>query len=59
MQKPKSVLENETHKILSEVEIQIDQLISASRPELVTVNKRKNLPNCGFCVPGGPQREKS
>ena len=34
-------LENETHKLLSSFEIQADHLISARRPDFVTVNKKK------------------
>ena len=36
-----SVLENKTHKVLCNFEIQADYLISARRPELVIVNKKK------------------
>ena len=33
-------------------------LISARRPDLVTVNKKKgNLLNCGLCHPGSPESE--
>ena len=41
MQNPESVLENETHKFLWDFEIQTDPLISARRPDPVTVNKIK------------------
>ena len=37
--KPEFVLENETHKILWDFEIQTDRLIRAKRPELVLKNK--------------------
>ena len=52
-----SVLENDTHKILQDCEIQTNHLISARRPEIVIVNKKKkeNLPICGLCHPGRPQ----
>ena len=53
MQKPESVLENETHKILLDVEIQTDHLIT--RPDLVLINKY--LPSCKLYTGGGPQRE--
>ena len=51
-----SVLENETHKLLWDIEIQMDHQISASRPDLVIDNKKKkkkkeNLPNCGLFCP--------
>ena len=41
MYNTKSILENETHKLLWDFEIQIDHLISARRPDLVIVNKKK------------------
>ena len=36
-----SVLENETHKILWDFDIQTDHQISARRPDLVIINKKK------------------
>ena len=36
-----SIIENETHKILWYLEIQTDHLISARRPNLVIVKKKK------------------
>ena len=36
-----SVLENETHKLTWDFEIQTDNLISARRPDLVSVNNKK------------------
>ena len=41
MHNPESVLENETHKLLWDFEIQTDQLISDRRSDLVIVNKKK------------------
>ena len=41
MHKPESVLENETHKILLDFEIQINHLIQVKRPKLVSINKKK------------------
>ena len=41
MQNPESVLENETHKLLYCLEIQMDPLMSAKRPRLIIVNKKK------------------
>ena len=41
MNNPESVLQNETHKILWEFETQTDHLISARRPDLVLVNKKR------------------
>ena len=46
MHKPESVLENETHKILWDFEIQTDHLITARRPDLVLINKKKRT--CHF-----------
>ena len=50
MHNPESDLENETHKPLSDFEMQTDHLISTIRPDLVRVNKKKkkeNMPNKG------------
>ena len=41
MQKPESVLENETHKILWDFEVQTDHLIPARRPNLVLIDKKR------------------
>ena len=38
MHHPEPVLENETHKIPWDFEIETDHLISARRPDLVIVN---------------------
>ena len=38
MHNPESILENETHQLLWEFEIQTDHLISARQPYLVIVN---------------------
>ena len=47
MQKPESILENETHKALWDFEIQTDYLISARRLDLMIVKKKKS----DFAVP--------
>ena len=52
---PAAVLENKTHKVLSDFEKQTDHLISARRADLVIV--KKNLPNCELCRSGGPQNK--
>ena len=64
MHKTESILENETHKIHWGFEIQMDQLISARRLDLV-LTRKKNLailcilpflcilPSCVFCRFGG------
>ena len=41
MRNPESVLENETHKILWDFEIQTDHLISSRRADLEIVNKKR------------------
>ena len=52
------VLENDTHKLLWDFDIHTDRLISARRPDLIIIDKKKkkkknleNLQNCGFCCP--------
>ena len=39
MHNPKSVLENETHKLVWDFDIQTDRLIMARRPDQVIINK--------------------
>ena len=52
-----SVLENDTHKLLWDFDIQMDHLISARRPDQIIINKKKkkkkkeNLQNCRLCCP--------
>ena len=41
MHNPESVLENETHKLIWDFDIQTDHLISAWQPDLVIINKKK------------------
>ena len=41
MHKTESIQENERHKILWDFEIQTDHLVSARRPDVVTVNNKK------------------
>ena len=41
MHNPESIPENETHKRLWDFQIQTDHLISARRPNLVIVNKKR------------------
>ena len=56
MHNPESILEDETHKLLCDFEIQTDQQISARRPDLIVINnKKENLQNCWLCCPGRPQ----
>ena len=49
------VLENDTHKLLWDFNIQNDHLIPARRPDLIIINKKRGkLQNCRLCCPGGP-----
>ena len=43
MHNPRSLLENITHKFLWDFEIQVDHLISARRPDLEIINKKKRI----------------
>ena len=52
-------IENDTHKLLWNFDIQTDHLISGRRPDLIIINKKKkkkrkkeNLQNCRLCCPG-------
>ena len=40
---PAPVLENDTHKLLWDFDIQTDHLISARRPDLIIINKKKKI----------------
>ena len=54
MQNPAPVLENDTHKLLLDFDIQTDHLISARRPDLIIINKKKKKKICkivNFTVP--------
>ena len=58
MHNPAPVLENDSHKSLSDFNIQTDHLIPARRPDLIIINKEKEiLQNCWLCCPGGPQNK--
>ena len=41
MHNPESIMENDTHKPRWEFDIQKDHLISARRPDLIKINKKK------------------
>ena len=43
MHNPASVLENDTHKLLWDFDIQTDHLISARRPDLIIITKKKRI----------------
>ena len=51
MHKPKSVKENEIHKILKGVEMHIDHPISATRPDLVLIKKKRTCQQVDFTIP--------
>ena len=46
MHNPAAVLENDTHKLLWDFDIQMDPLISARRPDLILINKKKKKRIC-------------
>ena len=52
MYNPQSILKIEMNKILWDFEKQTDHLILARRPDLVIVNKKENLQNCGLSRSG-------
>ena len=43
MHNPTPVLENDTHKLLWDFDIQRDHLISARRPDLIIINKKRRI----------------
>ena len=43
MHNPAPVLENDTHKLLWDCNIQTDHLIPARRPDLIIINKKKRI----------------
>ena len=43
MHNPANVLENNTHEFLLDFDIHTDQLISARRPDLIIINKKREL----------------
>ena len=61
MYKLAPVPENNTHKLLWDFDIQTDHRISARRPDLTIISKKKkkeeNLQNCRLCLPGWPQNK--
>ena len=58
MDNPAFDLENDIHKLQWDFDIQTDHQISARRPDLIIINKKKeNLQNCGLCYPGWPQNK--
>ena len=54
MHNPAIVLENETHKLLCDFEIQTDHLISARQPDLIkTIKKERTCRIVDFAVLAG------
>ena len=43
MHNPALVLENDTHKLLRDFDIHTNPLISARRPDLIIINKKKRI----------------
>ena len=43
MHNPAAALENDTHKLQWDFDIQTNQLISARRPDLIIINKKKRI----------------
>ncbi len=41
MNNPAPVLENDTHKLLLDFDIHTDHVISARRPDIIKINKKK------------------
>ena len=53
MQNSAPVQENDTHKLLWDFDIHTDHLISASRPDLIIINKKREFAKIvEFAVPG-------
>ena len=59
MHNPAPVLENDTHKLLWDFDIQTDPRMLARKRDLIIINKKKkdNLQNCRLCCPGWPQNK--
>ena len=59
MHNPAPVLENNTHKLQWDFDIQTDHQISVRRPDQIIINKKKkdNLQNCRLCCPGESQNK--
>ena len=55
MQNPASFLENDTHEIQWDFDLQTGHLISARIPELIIINTKQYLQNCGLYCPSWSQ----
>ena len=51
MHNPVSVQENDTHKLLWDLNIKTDHLISARRPDLIIINKKRTYKIVDFALP--------
>ena len=52
MHNPESILENDTHKLLWDFNIQTNHLIPSRRPDLIIINKKKRIcKTVDFAVP--------
>ena len=49
MHNPSYVLENDTHKLLWDIDIQPDHLISTRRPDLIIINNNNNNKKKRIC----------
>ena len=49
MHNPAPVLENDTHKLLWDFDIQTDHLVSARKPDLIIINKKKKKKKKKIC----------
>ena len=56
MHNPAPLLENGTRKLPWNFDIQTDYLISARRPDIIIINKKKQQ-NCRLSYPGWPQNK--
>ena len=53
MHNPAAVVENNTHKLLWDFDLQTDHLISARRPDLIIINNKKRICKVvDFAAPG-------
>ena len=52
MHNPASVLENDTHKLQWDIDIPMDHLILARRPEFIVSTKKTICKIVDFCCPG-------
>ena len=58
MHNPAPVLENNTHKLLWDFDIQTDHQISARRPDLIVIDKKKRTCKIvDFAVPADKQNK--